>query len=263
MEIKLGDLKNSARLLTLTTTQADREHEEGHVLEELSAGVTIAGFRKGKAPARLVREKLGEEKIREQTISHLLSHALSDAIREHNLRMVGNPKLLKSDTSGKNWTFEIEVPLYPEIKLSDYKAQITKALGKDKPEDEDKKIKLVFDTLIDGNKFDIPDALVEEEVDRALSRLVQQTQALNLSVDDYLKSLKKTPKTLREEYQKTATDSLKLDFLLFAVAKDLGITVAEDELLALEKASGTKEDQRSYLNAVLLRRKAVDSLLAL
>lgn len=263
MDIKLGELVKSSRTLTITATKEDREHEEGHVIEELKAGITIAGFRKGKAPLRLVREKIGEEKIREHVMSHLLSHGLSDAIKKESLQMVGNPKLTKTDSSGADWVFEVDVPIYPTIKLENYQDKIKKAKSKAKPETEEDKLKVVFDTLLELHKFDVPQILVDEEVDRALTRLVQQTQTLNLSVADYLKSLKKTPESLREEYFQTATESLKLDFLLFAVAKDQKISVTDTEIDNLAKTSEANPDQRSYLQAVLLRRRAVDYLLAL
>ena len=111
--------------------------------------------------------------------------------------------------------------------------------------------------------MEIPQALIDEEVNRSLSRLVSQTESLNLSVPDYLKSIKKTPEQIREEYQKTAIESLKLDFLVFAVARDLKLTVGADEIKSFQSAAQVKDADRPYLESVLLKRKAVDSLLKL
>ena len=171
---------------------------------------------------------------------------------------------MKSDTPKDiDWSFTLTIPLYPEIDLKNYQERIKTAIEKEKPKDEDHKLKLVFDELVDGSICEIPQSLIDDEVNRSLGRLIAQSETLNLPVADYLKSINRTPEKLREEYQTTATASLKLDFLLFAIAKDLKIIVAKEEISEFQKTSEVKEEQKPYLEAILLKRKAVDSLLKL
>ncbi len=261
MEIKLERQEKSTAMVNVTVPAKEVATEQQHTLEHMAEETTIKGFRKGKAPIALVKNSLDPEKLKDRTVVHLLGHIIDQAVKDLKLKVIANPHLTKEDTSKADWTFTLEFPLYPEFELGDYQAKIKTVVAKSKPENEDKKLKIVFDTLLNTVKMDIPASLVAEEVNRSLGRLVSQTEALNLSVADYLKSIKKTPEQLREEYQKTATESLKLDFLLFAIARDMKLTVAEEEVKSLQGAADVKAESRPYLESVLLKRKAVDNLL--
>jgi len=270
MEIKLEKQEKSTAVVTIVVPSKEVEQQQQHTLAHLAEETTIKGFRKGKAPLNLVKNSLDPSRLKEKTLTHLLGHAIDQAVKDLKLKVIANPHLTKEDTSAKggsasggDWTFTLEFPLYPEFELGDYTAKIKVAVTKAKPENDDKKLKLVFDTLLNSTKMDIPEALVSEEVNRSLGRLVNQTETLNLSVADYLKSINRTPEQLREEYHQTATESLTLDFLLFAIAKDMKLTVSEDEVKSLQGAADVKPESRPYLESVLLKRKAVDSLLKL
>lgn len=268
MEIKLEKTEASTATVNIFASAKEVLAEETHTLEHMGQETTIKGFRKGKAPLNVVKNSLDPQKLKERTIIHLLGHAIDQAVKELKLKVIGNPRLAKEDTGKPDWSFTLTFPLYPEFELGDYQTKIKVALKKanlaesaGRPENDDKKLKVVFDTLLDNVKMEVLVALVDEEVNRSLGRLISQTETLNLSVADYLKSIKKTPEQLREEYQKTATESLKLDFLLFAVARDLKLTVSEDEVKSFQGVAQTKPENKPYLESVLLKRKAVDRLL--
>ena len=263
MEIKLIKTEKSTAYIDVLASAKEVAEEEAHTLAHMAEETTIKGFRKGKAPLNVVKNSLDPEKLKQRTVTHLLGHAIDQAIKDLKLKVIANPRLTKEDTGKADWTFTLEFPLYPEFELGEYQAKIKAGYTKGKPENDDKKLKIAFDTLLDTVKMEIPQALIDEEVNRSLGRLVSQTESLNLTIADYLKSIKKTPQQLREEYQKTANESLKLDFLLFAVARDLKLTVGEDEVKSFQSAAQVKDADRPYLESVLLKRKAVDSLMKL
>lgn len=263
MEIKLVETVKNTATVSASIPQNEVEEEQNHVLAELAKETTIKGFRKGKAPVNLVKDSLDPDKLKQRTVIHLLDHVIIKVIKDLKLKIVGNPQLIKSETEKEAWGFTLAFPLYPEVALGDYQEKVKKAKEKEKPDTEDKKIKVVFDVLIDGIQFDVPQALIDEEVNRALSRLVSQTETLNLSVADYLKSIKKTPEQLKEEYQKTAVESLKLDFILIAVTRDQKFEVTDEEIKKFQKTAGVDDNQAPYLKSILLKRKAVDYLLKL
>lgn len=264
MNLKLISQEKSTAVVDFVLPQLEVASEINHTLEHLSLTTTVKGFRKGKAPLNLVRSQLKEGILETQTLEHVISHAISEAIKELKLKVIANPSLLKSATPPNNdWSFTLSFPLYPEIKLNKYQDEIKAKLAKDTPKDEDAKLKLVFDTIVDGSQCEIPQALIDEEVNRSLGRLISQAEALNLSISDYLKSINRTPEKLREEYQKTAVTSLKLDFLLFAIAKQQDFKIEASEVESLQKTSQVKPEQKPYLESILLKRKAVDYLLKL
>lgn len=264
MKLNLLKTEKSTAIVEVLIPASEVLAETEHTLEHLSLNMSVKGFRKGKAPIAMVKKELKEGVLEQETLEHVLNHAVSDAVRELKLKIIGNPSLQKSDApKDKDWTFTLAIPLYPDIELKDYQARIKATIEKNKPKDEDAKLKLVFDELVDGSICEIPQSLIDEEVNRSLGRLIAQAETLNLPVVDYLKSINRTPEKLREEYQTTANTSLKLDFLLFAIAKDLKINVGQEEIDEFQKTSEVKEEQKPYLEAILLKRKAVDSLLKL
>ncbi len=263
MEVKLETTVKNTATIKVVISQAEVDAEQQHVLADLAKDTTVKGFRKGNAPLNLVKDALDPDKLKQRTIIHLLDHVVIKAIKDNKLKIVGNPLLIESETDKPEWKFTLSFPLYPEVKLGEYQAKIIAAVKKGKPTKEDEKIKVVFDALLDSIEFDVPRALIDEEVNHALSRLVHQTETLNLSVDAYLKSIKKTPEQLKEDYQKTAVESLKLDFILIGVAKDQKFAVTPEEIKKFEATAGMGEDQQSMLKGILLKRKAVDFLLKL
>lgn len=268
MEIKLEKQEKSTAVVTIVIPEKEVEIEQQHTLAHLAEETTIKGFRKGKSPLNLVKNSLDPERLKEKTTVHLLGHAIDQAVKDLKLKVIANPHLTKEDTGKSDWTFTLEFPLYPDFELGDYQAKVKEAIAKGKPADDDKKLKVIFDALLNSVKMDIPEALISEEVNHSLGRLVSQTETLNLSVADYLKSINRTPEQLREEYQKTATESLRLDFILFAIAREMRLTVSEDEVKSLQEAAGVKPadsagkpENRPHLESIILKRKAVDSLL--
>lgn len=80
----------------------------------------VPGFRKGKAPKNLVQKKFGSA-MREETKKQLVAAAYQDAIKESNLKIVGEPfseTLEKVEVQdGKALEFEVEVEVMPEFNL--------------------------------------------------------------------------------------------------------------------------------------------------
>jgi len=61
--------------------------------------------------------------------------------------------------------------------------------------------------------------LVEDKVSRTLANLINQTNTLGLTIDQYLSSIGKTAETLRAEYKEKIVGQLKLQFALDEIAE--------------------------------------------
>ena len=91
------------------------------VLKEFQREATIAGFRKGKAPAQLVDRKYGEQ-IRDEVIRRLTREAFEQTAEEHKFRPVGPFEVMKLDfDQDKGLTLQAQVEVEPEFKLTDYR----------------------------------------------------------------------------------------------------------------------------------------------
>src|SRR3990167_1390520 len=85
--------ENGTITLTITIPSSDILKTQTEVLSELAKEASFPGFRKGKAPVKMVEEKLGEEKIREEVLKKLLPQSYIKAVEEHKLRPIMNPKI--------------------------------------------------------------------------------------------------------------------------------------------------------------------------
>src|ERR1035437_2812598 len=102
-------------------------------MEAYLASAQLPGFRKGKAPKKLVEDNINQDHLREEVLRKLLPEGYVEALKEHNLKPMLNPKIhvdkLEDD---KDWTFEAFTAEVPEITLGEYKAAVKKVTAKSK-----------------------------------------------------------------------------------------------------------------------------------
>jgi trigger factor len=80
----------------------------------------IPGFRPGKAPRHLVT-KAFESRINDEVRQKLLSEAFRDAVREHELEVVGRPDVEEIQCErGQAFQFAVTIETSPEFELPDY-----------------------------------------------------------------------------------------------------------------------------------------------
>ena len=279
--------------LTITISWIDVSKTYDHVVDEMVKSAELPGFRKGKAPRKAVEEKLDKTKVYEEVLKHLIPDVYGKAIAEQKLRPIVSPKIeLKEATENKDWVIRAITAEKPSVTLGEYKKAITdlkasKAKkiwvpGKDEPKDksgeagsrsagEDRKPTLdeLLKALFDNVNITIPSMLLEHEVNRLLSDLIDQTKKLGLTVEQYLASTQRTVEGVRKEYGEQARRTLTLEFALEEIADKEGILVSDDDIDAIIKTGKTDEEkaalekQRYYLAQVLRRQKTLDFLAAL
>ncbi|MDR1734838.1 MAG: trigger factor [Oscillospiraceae bacterium] len=93
------------------------------VFEEELANITVPGFRKGKAPRKIVEQKYGEKLFYEEAIEGLLDDAVEDAVAESGLKLHLNPYDLEIDTIDKEAgvTFHFTAVTAPEVSVEGYR----------------------------------------------------------------------------------------------------------------------------------------------
>ncbi len=82
----------------------------------------IPGFRKGKAPRKIIEMSYGEGIFYEDAINIVFPEAYDKAIEEHKLDPVDRPSVDVEDIEkGKTVVFTADVTVMPEVKLGEYK----------------------------------------------------------------------------------------------------------------------------------------------
>jgi trigger factor len=132
----------------------------------------------------------------------------------------------------------------------------------------------VLKALDERLQVEVPDALIDQEIDRRLRELELRLQEQGIKVDRYLEYTKPTPEALRAEQRPAAVQKVRLELALATVADREGIDVPDAEIDAALDAALTEDQQatrrsrdlrtadpvRAYFRHQLLMRKTIDHL---
>lgn len=266
---------NGTIRLTITIPNSDIKKTWEEVIAQVVRDAEIQGFRRGKAPRKLVEEKADKEKIREEVLKKLLPIAYTEAVKTQGIKPIVNPKIhvekLEDPSTDNDWQFTALTCEAPVVNLNKYKDYIRKITAKSKiiiPGKEKTEIKFdeIVKALLDSITAKIPGILVDNETDRLLSQTLEEVKKLGLTLDQYLSSTGKNPQILREEYRKKAENDIKFEFALLKIAEEEKITVEEKEISETILAAKTDDERKNletnrYLLASILRQqKTLDFL---
>ncbi|MBF8249657.1 MAG: Trigger factor [Candidatus Levybacteria bacterium] len=266
---------NGTIRLTITIPNADVRKVWEEMILEVVKNAEVQGFRKGKAPRKLVEEKVDKEKIREEVLKKLLPIAYTDAVKTQGIKPIINPKIhvekLEDPDSNKDWQFTALTCETPIIKLGKYKEGIQEVTAKNKiiipgKELAPAKFEDIVKALLDNVTAEIPGILVDNETDRLLSQTLEDVKKLGLTLDQYLSSTGKNPEILRTEYKKKAENDIKLEFALAKIAEVEKVVVEEKEITEAILAAKSDDERKNleankYLLASILRQqKTLDFL---
>lgn len=121
-------------------------------LKHVQEVIEVDGFRKGNVPEHVIVAKYGEMIILEEMANLALRDAYIEAIKQHKLSPVADPKVTITKLAKDNpLEFTMVFPVYPEVKLPNYKAVAANA-GKGHVSEEvtDKDIEDVLKELAKG-----------------------------------------------------------------------------------------------------------------
>jgi FKBP-type peptidyl-prolyl cis-trans isomerase (trigger factor) len=285
---KLEKQPKQTYVITANLAWSELEAGKEHALTHLVKTAEIEGFRKGKAPAKLVREKIGENKLLEEASREVITNLYVELLQKHSLRPYIEPKvtLLKAPVNGE-WEIRFEIATAPVLtKKPDYKkiaAEVRTDLKKDaiwvpgkdkteKPEEKDveklknERIQKIFNKLVEGSEIEISPLILEEEVSRRLVGLYEEVKKLGLTVDQYLKSKNETAESLRAKLASEITEIYKSELMLDHIAEEEKIEVDEKELNEIFKTAKNDQEkamlkENAYIYARLMRKqKTLDRL---
>lgn len=113
------NVNDCTRKLVFHFDKMNLSTEIEQALEKKRSEVTIKGFRKGKAPLQMVKNIYLPE-IKHDAINHFISNKFYDALKEADIRPIGNPEFsnVKLDKEDEIH-FEVTVETFPDFELKD------------------------------------------------------------------------------------------------------------------------------------------------
>ena len=288
MKVTVDKKPKSTIELQITIENSKVKESFDKILDKAVEETTIEGFRKGKAPKELVREKVGLNALYGDVINDLLQTFYPQALKENLIIPVANPRVdIKVFDIDKGLEFTATVATRPEVKIGEYKGMIKDSFEKrleQKKKENEEKIKNgekmdeahvhispneVIDALIKTAELEVSDLLIDEETDRMMSRLIDQAQSIGLSIDQYLKAQNKTTEQLRKDYNDIAEKNLKAEFVLGKLVVDNKIEVTDEEIEETMRAAGYENVEermkdnieKFYIKSILQKNKLLSSLI--
>ena len=303
-EVELGKYKGiEIKKIEYTTSDKDIEHELGHMAERNARLVTVedrpvengdittidfegsidgVAFEGGKAENheleigshtfingfedQIIGMKLEEEKdIKVKFPDDYFSKDLAgkDAVFKVKLHEIKKKELPKMDDEFAKDVSEFDT--LDELKNSIKEKLDTQNVEKAKYETESEAIKAVCDNA----KLDIPNGMVEVEIDNMMKDMETRLSYQGLNMHQYLQMMNKTENDVRDNFKEQARESIKTRLVLEAIVKAEKIEATPEEITEKikEMASqyGRKEEElqeneqlKEYLSASIENEKAID-----
>ncbi len=112
--------KNTA-VLTIEVGAEEFDAAVEKVYRKNKSMISLPGFRKGKAPRKLVEQMYGADVFYEDAVNDLYPVALTEAVKESGLDMVGYPSVEMQSLSKDGFTFTATIAIRPVPVLGEYK----------------------------------------------------------------------------------------------------------------------------------------------
>ncbi|HNX62119.1 MAG TPA: trigger factor [Candidatus Limiplasma sp.] len=122
MEHTVEKLSGNKVKITFKAPSADFEAAVEKAYLKTRGRINVPGFRKGKAPRKLIERMYGEAVFYDDALEMLFPDAYREAVEKEDLHPVAQPELsVEKIEKGQDVDFSCEVFVQPEVKLGDYK----------------------------------------------------------------------------------------------------------------------------------------------
>jgi trigger factor len=196
---------------------------EGYDLK-LGSGSFIPGFEE-----QLIGAKEGEEKELNLTFPEdyhaedLAGAAVVFNVKVNEVKTEVVPEL--------NDDFAKELNIKEVETVEDLKKNVRTRLESRKQADaENKAESALMEALVDIVEADIPDVMIEDEVQGQINQMANQLQQYGMSLTSYLQMMGQTAEQLKESYREQAVNTVKIRLGLQAIAKAEGVEPTEEDV---------------------------------
>lgn len=167
MNVTTEKIENHKVVLTIEVPAEELDKGIKAACKSLANRVNIPGFRKGKAPRRILEMNIGKEAILDEAFDCVAQKAFDEALKQENLDPVDRPQVdIVTLEEGKDVVFKATITPVPEVTLGEYKG-----------------LKVAKDAV------EVKDEQVEEQVKNILNhhaKMVDAEEGATVANDDFI-----------------------------------------------------------------------------
>lgn len=120
MQASIETISALERKMTIAVPAERVETQVEQRLSEAARTVQLKGFRKGKVPVKVVKERYGSS-VRQEVLGEVMSQSYYEALGQHKVRPASQPRIeAKKVEAGKDLEFVATFEVYPEVTLGDF-----------------------------------------------------------------------------------------------------------------------------------------------
>ena len=122
MTTQVEELADDTVRLKVEVPAHDIHHAVEHATSDLASSVKIPGFRPGKVPLPILRQRLGKERIMAEAVDSHISGWFWNAAARARIRPVAQPQYDYElpDEDDADWQFTATVPVQPKVEVVDW-----------------------------------------------------------------------------------------------------------------------------------------------
>ena len=144
MERKVTKLEHCHTEVLVNVDKDLWKKAQNKAFNKLAANVTVPGFRKGKAPANMLKGHIDQMRVFNEAINNVLQPVYEDVLREEKIQPIARPSFDVTKLSEEELEVKVTIATRPEVELgkyTDYK------LGKEKVEVTDEEVDASIEAL--------------------------------------------------------------------------------------------------------------------
>jgi len=212
------------------------------------ANINFEGFVDGEAfdggKAEGFDLTLGSKSFIDTFEDQIIGHKKGD---EFDVNVTFPEEYHAENLKGKPAVFKVKVNSIKRKEEAELNEDLAKELGYDSVEDLKAKTKenlikreetrienehkgKVVDAVVEGVNFEIPEAIVEREIQFQINRFAQQLQMQGMSLNQYFEMTGQNIEKMRESIKESAEKSVKRDLVLNEIAKVEKVEATEEEV---------------------------------
>ncbi|AKJ95733.1 trigger factor [Thioalkalivibrio versutus] len=149
MQVSVEATGNLERKMTIQVPSERIDTEVDNRLKSLAKRVKLDGFRPGKVPLKVVRQRYGTG-VYQEVLSEVLQESYREAVQQEGLEPAGNPSIEPTNLEGTDAIeFTASFQVFPEVQVADFSGvEIERPVAEVGDEDIDR----VIDSLREQNK---------------------------------------------------------------------------------------------------------------